>query len=200
MEVILFKYCHFHFKSWSNGIKVPVRQSKFFKYANSDKRLTQTVCISMSKCVFVSCQHQQWISLFTSRQVHSDGPWRPPGPVSVGGECGRDLVSRQDTGRRPGATSSPDAPLQDQIVWRTHPETLPVYWGMDTFNWETPAHTGLHLKLTKPPCSPLLKKKHGRTFQCHRRGLVCEFDCESSGHNNSDEEPAAIFQFSLFRH
>ncbi len=81
-----------------------------YKYVSFDKRPTQTVCksvcLSHPECV----QHQQWISLFLPLQVHPDGLWWPPGPVSVGGECGHDLVSRRDAGCRPGAASSPDAP------------------------------------------------------------------------------------------
>lgn len=53
--------------------------------------------VSVCKCVFVKCcRQQQQSSLFLSHQVHPDGLWRPPGPVSVRDECGRDLVSLQD--------------------------------------------------------------------------------------------------------
>lgn len=57
----------------------------------------------------------QSLSHISCIQVHPNGLWRPPGPVSVGDECGHDLVS-------PQAESSPD--LQDLAVLRKHSEKL----------------------------------------------------------------------------
>lgn len=160
------------------------------------------------KCV----QYQQWISLFLSLQVHPDGLWRPPGPVSVGGECGHDLVRRQDAGCRPGATSSPDAPhTQDDVVWRrTHPEssshTLTVHWGTDTLLRE-----GLPDTLGNT-------SRWVNQDALWRKNMQAEKNVPVSWKSDSfedfppgglwklwsqwlpSEDPAVIFQFTLFRH
>lgn len=91
-----------------------------------------TLYVSLCKCVCwshaerVHRQHQQCISLFLSLQVHPDGLRRPPGPVSVRGECGYDLVSR--TGCWPPSRSSeqPRCPTHSTILSHgegTHPES-----------------------------------------------------------------------------
>lgn len=84
-------------------------------------------CQTASVCVLVknrtdfasgcikACEFER-LSLLLSRQVHPDGVWRPPGPVSVRGERGRDMVSQQEAGRRPGSCEQPRCPAHTAVI------------------------------------------------------------------------------------
>lgn len=133
-----------------------------------------SVLLLLSHMECAHCQSQHPISPFLFLQVHPDGLWRPPGPVSVRGERGRDLVSRQEAGCCPGATSGADAPhtLHSQMWSRTFPESSSVFmrhWHRTDL--ESVGHTSrwvnqdVHLFAEKT-------REVGRTFLYHGRRSV----------------------------
>lgn len=119
----------------------------------------KSVCWSHTDCVHY--RYQQFLSL----QVLPDGLWQPPGPVSVRGEHGHDLVSRQDAGCCPGDMSSPDVPHtppsyhMEKDTPREHliQRVFNVHWSTDTFqasHWERDSLR--HLR--KQRCCPFREK------------------------------------------
>lgn len=94
--------------------------------------------------LYLSVWEFERLSLLLSRQVHPDGVWRPPGPVSVRGERGRDMVSQQEAGRRPGAANNPDAPRTPPPyhVVKDKQRELAGRGGTDTWNRQSLQHTG----------------------------------------------------------